>query len=231
MGAKHDKAARARAILTSLESASPENGVQADPSGQDSIVPGVEVRQAEPKANRGHKATFERADKLVIPESHYPKKHAEGSLKRGDSVWYRGERWWVERCHDKWAESCSVRISDVRVHPDLSRLPDKNRTSFNVHADTLDLAPTSGNAYAKQSSMADEARKERTRSGQTDVGDHVAELLRSANSIEELYSIASEFLDIPIRELKDRYGHLNPGQQRMNLGNKMRFKFKKEAGK
>lgn len=43
-------------------------------------------------------------------------------------------------------------------------------------------------------------------------------------TLEEMYEVASQKLGVPVDELKDRYKHLNPGLQRMNLGNRMRAK-------
>jgi hypothetical protein len=41
-------------------------------------------------------------------------------------------------------------------------------------------------------------------------------------SLDEIYSIASDILDIIESDLRAKYGHLNPGMQRMNLGNRIR---------
>jgi len=54
-----------------------------------------------------------------------------------------------------------------------------------------------------------------------DNGDLVASMLRG-KTLEEVYQIASSTLETPIATLKAGYSHLNPGQQRMCLGNRMR---------
>lgn len=71
-----------------------------------------------------------------------------------------------------------------------------------------------------------------------DIGDSVAEKLRGL-SLEEQYKVCAELLRAVgeasasraavIRELEERYGHLNPGQVRMNLGNRMRGALKRAA--
>lgn len=63
----------------------------------------------------------------------------------------------------------------------------------------------------------------RTASGRPsiDVGDRAAALLRG-KSLEEVYEIAGEVLQESISELQSRYEHLNPGMQRMCLGNRIR---------
>jgi hypothetical protein len=43
------------------------------------------------------------------------------------------------------------------------------------------------------------------------------------------YSATATLLAIPEDELRARYGHLNPGQQRMNLGNRLRAHYKRLA--
>jgi colicin import membrane protein len=52
-------------------------------------------------------------------------------------------------------------------------------------------------------------------------GDPVAVLLDGA-TLDETLEMASAVLDTPTKELQAKYGHLNIGQQRMNLGNRIR---------
>lgn len=54
-----------------------------------------------------------------------------------------------------------------------------------------------------------------------DCGDSLARRLEG-KSLDEVYMIASEELEISIEVLKNKYKHLNVGMQRMNLGNRMR---------
>ena len=58
-----------------------------------------------------------------------------------------------------------------------------------------------------------------------DVGDSVAQLLRGED-IEDVYCIVAERIGMPVDYLKERYGHLNVGMQRMTLGNRLRKVFK-----
>lgn len=58
-----------------------------------------------------------------------------------------------------------------------------------------------------------------------DSGDKVAVMLRGKD-IEDIYSLVSKKIDVPAAELKRKYGKLNPGQQRMNLGNRLRAAIK-----
>lgn len=164
-----------------------------------------------------------------IPLRLYPKKHQPGDLKVGDSVWYRGERYWIEQISTDWEKSCGARISSVPVDPVPGRLPSNHRVSLCVHVDMLDLAPTVKTRYHKQPTLAATERKERIKHGMRDVGDPVAVMLRDCQSLDDVFAKASEYLAVPEPELRAKYGHLNPGQQRMNLGNKMRFKWKKGA--
>lgn len=139
-------------------------------------------------------------------------------------MWYRGERWWIETAPIDWTWSASVRIADLAPAP--GKTPDIKRTTFYVHADCVDLAPTKGTRYDKQTTMAQEKQKERIRSGQTDVGDEAAVMLRG-KSLDEAYTTAARFLRVPEDELRTKYGHLNPGQQRMLCGNAIRAALKK----
>lgn len=59
-----------------------------------------------------------------------------------------------------------------------------------------------------------------------DNADEVAVMLRG-KTLDEVYEIAESWLIIPAEELKARYAHLNAGQQRMNVGNRLRSYIKK----
>lgn len=61
-----------------------------------------------------------------------------------------------------------------------------------------------------------------------DIGDSVAEDLRDLTLVE-VYDFASRELKIDTEVLMAAYGHLNNGQQRMNLGNKLRKARKDKA--
>lgn len=54
-----------------------------------------------------------------------------------------------------------------------------------------------------------------------DNGDEVAIMLRG-KTLDEVYQITSDWVGISVEELIERYKHLNAGQQRMNLGNRLR---------
>ena len=59
-----------------------------------------------------------------------------------------------------------------------------------------------------------------------DNADEVAIMLRG-KTLDEVYEIAESWLIISAEELKARYAHLNAGQQRMNVGNRLRACIKK----
>ena len=54
-----------------------------------------------------------------------------------------------------------------------------------------------------------------------DNGDGVASTLRAV-ALEQVYKICAREIGESIEALKTKYGHLNPGMQRMNLGNRLR---------
>jgi hypothetical protein len=56
---------------------------------------------------------------------------------------------------------------------------------------------------------------------QIDIDDDVAKILRE-KTLEEVYSYTAKLCEVTIKSLKERYETLNPGMQRMNLGNKVR---------
>ena len=54
-----------------------------------------------------------------------------------------------------------------------------------------------------------------------DSGDELAIMLRG-KSLDETYEFAAQVLDVVLADLYAKYEHLNPGQQRMVLGNRIR---------
>lgn len=54
-----------------------------------------------------------------------------------------------------------------------------------------------------------------------DIADKVANKLRG-KTVDEQYEVAAPCLGTTVAALRAKYGHLNPGQIRMNLGNRMR---------
>lgn len=65
--------------------------------------------------------------------------------------------------------------------------------------------------------------KVKNASGHTsyDNGDDVAQTLRG-KTLDEVYATASKKLKEPEKDLRAKYKHLNPGMQRMSLGNRLR---------
>lgn len=61
-------------------------------------------------------------------------------------------------------------------------------------------------------------------------GDEVAKKL-AGKDLNEVYDIVAAKLGVSDRSLKDKYRHLNAGQQRMNLGNRMRKALKPKTEK
>jgi hypothetical protein len=66
-------------------------------------------------------------------------------------------------------------------------------------------------------------QKAKTATGGTSLncGDQVADLL-AGKDLDAVYDIASKKTGVSSRDLKAKYGSLNPGMQRMALGNRIR---------
>lgn len=65
------------------------------------------------------------------------------------------------------------------------------------------------------------AKYQRGKTRSSDCADDVALKLR-AMDLEGVYKVAAKVENIKVKELTDAYEHLNPGMQRMNLGNRIR---------
>ena len=58
-----------------------------------------------------------------------------------------------------------------------------------------------------------------------DNGDGVASTLRNF-ALEAVYKVTAKEIGESVEALKAKYGHLNPGMQRMNLGNRLRAHYR-----
>lgn len=58
-----------------------------------------------------------------------------------------------------------------------------------------------------------------------DIDDEVAKALRE-KTLDQVYAYTAKTCDVTAKSLKEKYEHLNPGMQRMNLGNKLRAAFR-----
>lgn len=71
-------------------------------------------------------------------------------------------------------------------------------------------------------------RKDGTKVRSMDKGDSVAQSLRGL-SMEDVYKHAAKMTHTGVADLQNRFGHLNPGMQRMNLGNMIRRVMREES--
>ena len=147
-------------------------------------------------------------------------------LRIGDSVWYRDVRYWLERVPDSFDGVAFVRISDRPLSRD-GNTP-THCVSFAVPAVMVTPAPTTNNRYARQPTKAALATRERQKiSGIDDCGDEVAILMRDCKGLDGAYELVARRLCVPEDTLRHKYGHLNPGQQRMCVSNLLRNFIKK----
>lgn len=162
-----------------------------------------------------------------ITEAMKPKRHAPGSLKVGDSVWFCNQRYWITQAPPDWDDTAHIQISSIAMRPGTA--PPNNAHITFVHADALELAPVKGPSFAAQPTKhAVETEKRKKEFGISHVGDDVGAMLQG-RSLDEVYAIAAKYLGVPEAELRSKYGKLNPGQQRMLCGNKMRAEAKKRG--
>jgi hypothetical protein len=82
-------------------------------------------------------------------------------------------------------------------------------------------------AFVKTAIVSENADGEKSKSVKVDCNDAAAQMLREI-PLCELYAYVADQTGLDGQELFDRYCELNPGQQRMNLGNKLRTFLKKK---
>lgn len=172
---------------------------------------------------------MENTPHVAMPQKLFPKAHPSGALPFMSVVYYRGERFFIEQSPPSWEGSGFVRITDCPLRKERETWPEE-RQSFSVFADLLQLVapPPSPKAVMSNRRMPTPASVERAASGRSDAGDRAADLLRGKTQ-DEVYKVTAAELGVPEADLRARYGHLNPGQQRMNCGNRLRAKFKQET--
>lgn len=109
--------------------------------------------------------------------------------------------------------------------PDHNDAPDGFNTLDDVKEELIDDLPTKRKLrHVKNSTYnPEDMRKLTSAAGNLsyDCGDGVARQLER-KSLMEVYEIAAAKLGIPQEQLLAKYQHLNPGMQRMNLGNRIR---------
>lgn len=148
----------------------------------------------------------------------------QAQLEVGQSVFYRDQRYWVETPGENF-----IRIADCHIRPEAPA--PTTRSSFYVPIGLVAEAPTTRNKYGKQPTKKAVDRRERQKvDGTRDNGDEVAVLLRACSTLGDVYKAAAKALKENEAQLRGKYTHLNPGQQRMCLGNRLRSYFKKKGG-
>lgn len=108
-----------------------------------------------------------------------------------------------------------ARASDTGAPARKPRAP-KVADGAAIHARSTDALREAAKRYVHD-------KENKTSGGHVSVnnGDKVANMLLG-KSLEEVYKIASEHLGDAQKDLKEKYGHLNVGMIRMNLGNRLR---------
>jgi hypothetical protein len=82
--------------------------------------------------------------------------------------------------------------------------------------------------YLPQYEAYTAVRADGTTKRSIDKGDNTAVLLRKL-PLDAVYSTVASATDSPVTSLLERFGHLNPGMQRMNLGNMLRRTLREAA--
>ena len=84
--------------------------------------------------------------------------------------------------------------------------------------------------YLPQYNAYTTVRADGTKKRSIDKGDSVAEQLRTME-LYSVYKLVARTLEVSSDSLLERFCHLNPGMQRMNLGNMLRRALREQAAK
>ena len=120
---------------------------------------------------------------------------------------------------------CPVTDEDGELSHKIGLLNDINKRyatvefadgeTIKVGKSKIELMPETKKPAKAKTNRASSGRKS------IDNGDNIALMLRG-KSLDEVYNISSSILNIPEQQLRTKYCHLNVGQQRMCLGNRLR---------
>lgn len=154
----------------------------------------------------------------VTPSTPWP------GFDTGDAVLYRGEVWYA----DGFMGANFVRIREHarRVTEGPGDVPETVMQSVPVKAvQKLPEERLGKTRYHPVKTEKDMARKERTKTGQTSVGDGVAALLEG-KTYEQMCAIVAKYISPKVKDAAGnwvkKYAHLDAGRRRMVLSNILR---------
>jgi len=158
--------------------------------------------------------SFEKGDKVDV-------------LERGTGVVQEIKKgWYVIKLDDnKELVNCRAAsltpIGNQGKVPDLDSSGDEN-VGTGEEIDPSEDQPTAakGSVISKESKASYETYK-KGKTTSMDCADKTAKSLRDME-LDEVYNYAASVLELPKAELEAKYSRLNPGMQRMNLGNRIR---------
>jgi hypothetical protein len=141
----------------------------------------------------------------------------DGPKRKGDTKKNAGD---IVSGVDTLAEILAEELADPETDPETD--PEEGEKHHSEMSSALNKARRQYDTYVRP-----------TGKKSVDNGDEVAALLRSAKDMQEACKIAADILSKATEDIWDaiellqRYSHLNPGHQRMCIGNLVRGKVKK----
>ena len=118
----------------------------------------------------------------------------------------------------KAPRKAKARASDTGVAPRKPRAPKVvvEGAELHAHARSTDALREAAKGYVRD-------KEHKTAGGHVSVnnGDEIATKLLGKD-LDQVYAMAAKALKEDEADLRKKYGHLNPGMARMNLGNRMR---------
>lgn len=127
------------------------------------------------------------------------------------------------KIHDKYQENSTGTIVTIQ------RTEKRGRWTI-IHTEEGEMEE--GKFLKTYSLITGASKEEATKSlpprVRQDNGDVVAEALRAASIVEEIWSVPMVLEHLDVAAIKARYGHLSPGLVRMNVGNQLRKALEKK---
>lgn len=143
---------------------------------------------------------------------------------KSNTVMYNGVECAVLSKKGAWTTiNYNGKETKVRIKSEKTPRKAKARKQPTKRAAARKAKAITGNRLINADLAAYTVTEVKTKSGRKslDVNDKVAVMLRGKD-LDDVYKIASEKTGLTQKELREKYANLNPGMQRMNLGNRIR---------
>lgn len=153
-----------------------------------------------------------------LPSHDAPERDVDGEVVRGGFFQrYRETDYSVAKAAQRFLDATHMHMTE-RARKILDRLA---KGTLNSNDEDITMSEETNSIISTEIRESYKVTKTKDGTRHVDNNDTIAKDLRGLD-LDGVYKVASKMLGESVRALKGKYGKLNPGMQRMNLGNRMR---------